>query len=477
VNKTKLTAFLAMMLLSWSAQASSNRILDGQEITNNGAVLTLPTTTDTIVGRATNDTLTNKTMSGLSNTFSNISGSSLASGAVVTNLGYTPLNKAGDTMSGSLNMGGFAITNLSATPQANGAAVLDGSAKIPVSELPSTVMEYQGAWNANTNTPTLANTGCVTGTNGNVYRVSVAGTQDLGAGSITFQVGDFVICSSTLGEWQDSPAADGVTSVNGMQGAVTITASGIGAAASGANSDITSLSGLTTPLSVPQGGTGAGTWTSKGILYGNGTSALNVTAAGTQYQVLQAGSGGTPAFDAVHLDQSAAVTGTLPVSNGGTGASTLALHNVLLGNGTSPVATVAPGTSGNVLTSNGTTWVSSAPSVTSPSINGGSGSPESVTAAGGVTLTSIGYTNYVWVAGNGGAVTVTATPSVTACASDGQELVIIGTDNTNTVTLQDQSNLASSGLSLNGNWVGAKDSAITLHCDTTQGLWVEDSRR
>jgi hypothetical protein len=54
------------------------------------------------------------------------------------------------------------------------------------------------------------------------------------------------------------------------------------------------------------------------------------------------------------------VTGTLPVANGGTGATTLTANNVLLGNGTSAVQVVAPGTAGNVLTSNGTTWVSSA---------------------------------------------------------------------------------------------------------------------
>ena len=53
-------------------------------------------------------------------------------------------------------------------------------------------------------------------------------------------------------------------------------------------------------------------------------------------------------------------TGTLPVSRGGTGATTLTANNVLLGNGTSTPQFVAPSTSGNVLTSNGTTWASSA---------------------------------------------------------------------------------------------------------------------
>lgn len=56
------------------------------------------------------------------------------------------------------------------------------------------------------------------------------------------------------------------------------------------------------------------------------------------------------------------VTGTVAVANGGTGATSLTANNVLLGNGTSALQVVAPGTSGNVLTSNGTTWVSSAPS-------------------------------------------------------------------------------------------------------------------
>lgn len=51
----------------------------------------------------------------------------------------------------------------------------------------------------------------------------------------------------------------------------------------------------------------------------------------------------------------------LQVDIGGTGRVAIPVGNVVLGNGTAPLQDVAPGASGNVLTSNGTTWQSSAP--------------------------------------------------------------------------------------------------------------------
>lgn len=61
-----------------------------------------------------------------------------------------------------------------------------------------------------------------------------------------------------------------------------------------------------------------------------------------------------------NLASGANTSGVLQPSKGGTGATTLTANNVILGNGTSAVNFVAPGTTGNVLTSNGTTWVSQA---------------------------------------------------------------------------------------------------------------------
>lgn len=54
----------------------------------------------------------------------------------------------------------------------------------------------------------------------------------------------------------------------------------------------------------------------------------------------------------------------LVVADGGTGVSTISANAVVLGNGTNAIQTVAPGTTGNLLTSNGTTWQSTAPAAT-----------------------------------------------------------------------------------------------------------------
>ena len=71
------------------------------QIKNTGT-LTLPTSTDTLVGRATTDTLTNKSMSGSTNTFTNISNSALTNnsitiGTTTVALGGTTLTPAGLT--------------------------------------------------------------------------------------------------------------------------------------------------------------------------------------------------------------------------------------------------------------------------------------------------------------------------------------------------------------------------------------------
>lgn len=115
--------------------------------------------------------------------------------------------------------------NVSQKAANNGVATLDAGGKIPATQLPNTVMEYQQAWNPNTNTPTVVDG---VGNTGDVYRVStadagtVAGLTDPSMSG--FQAGDFIIYSGTLSKWQRAPASDGVVSVNGQQGVVTVNA-------------------------------------------------------------------------------------------------------------------------------------------------------------------------------------------------------------------------------------------------------------
>lgn len=121
-------------------------------------------------------------------------------------------------------------------------------------------------------------------------------------------------------------------------------------------SSITTLGTISTgtwsadTIVVGRGGTGTTSFTSNGILYGNSTSAIQVTGAGTQYQVLQAGSGGTPTFGALNLGQAAAITGTLPIGNGGTGATTAAGARTALAVPTKYKAYVPSGSTTAVIT-------------------------------------------------------------------------------------------------------------------------------
>lgn len=70
-----------------------------------------------------------------------------------------------------------------------------GTGKIDATYLPTSGDTPKGAWDASTNTPTLADG---TGAAGDYYDVTVAGTQNLGSVPITFTVGDVVKYNGTV---------------------------------------------------------------------------------------------------------------------------------------------------------------------------------------------------------------------------------------------------------------------------------------
>ena len=125
------------------------------------------------------------------------------------------LNHFFGRMSYNLNKVNDNVSNLIATlighrGTANGFATLDENGRVPYSQLPESAMEYKGQWNAETNTPQLADG---TGTKGDFYIVSVAGTQNLGSGNIQFFVNDRVIYDGSV--WSRLSAGD-VKTVNNV---------------------------------------------------------------------------------------------------------------------------------------------------------------------------------------------------------------------------------------------------------------------
>ena len=125
------------------------------------------------------------------------------------------LNHFFGRMSYNLNKVNDIVSNLITTlighrGTANGFATLDENGRIPYSQLPESAMEYKGQWNAETNTPTLADG---TGSKGDFYIVSVAGTQNLGSGNIQFFVNDRIIYDGSV--WARLSAGD-VNTVNNV---------------------------------------------------------------------------------------------------------------------------------------------------------------------------------------------------------------------------------------------------------------------
>ena len=159
-----------------------------------------------------------------------------------------------------------------------------------------------------------------------------------------------------------------LTSANFTTGALTIettegTNLGTNIVASSAQYATFRVSSLAQNSTITVGNTGASLGRSYRLINDDSTYTLTFKATGQTGVTLQPGQTALVAYDGTDYKLVGTIGPTVPVARGGTGATTLTANNVILGNGTSAVQFVAPGSTGNVLTSNGTTWASTAPAV------------------------------------------------------------------------------------------------------------------
>ena len=109
---------------------------------------------------------------------------------------------------------------------ANGYASLDAAVKVPLEQIPDSVLggqQYQGTWNAATNTPAIPT--AVLANKGWYYSVAVAGTTNIN-GISSWAVGDEIISNGSV--WQKIVNVSAVNSVNGYTGVVVLGKADVG---------------------------------------------------------------------------------------------------------------------------------------------------------------------------------------------------------------------------------------------------------
>jgi hypothetical protein len=262
---------------------------------------------------------------------------------------------------------------------------------------------------ANGGTGATTLTGLVKGNGNSAMTAAVAGTDyqapitltTLGSGSATLSGTTLNIPSTTAYNLPTASASviggvkigtnlsidgSGVVSASINAGSISGTASNLtaGNVTTNANltGDVTSVGNSSTVIKI--NGTSLASL-STGLLKNTTTTGIpTIAVAGTDYQApitLTTTGSGSATLSGTTLNipavsstvNSNTISGTVSVANGGTGSASLTANNVLLGNGTNALQVVAPGASGNVLTSNGTTWSSTAPAASGIPYSGASG--------------------------------------------------------------------------------------------------------
>lgn len=155
----------------------------------------------------------------------------------------------------------------------HGVPPLDANGKIPpefINEALLGAVTYKGVWEASTNTPTLPTAGVEN--KGWYFVATDAGV--LPGTSTAVRLGDWVISDGT--QWGLVNALDGVTSVNGKVGIVTITKSDLGL------DNVDNTSDADKPISTAQATALAGKLNKAGDQMSGGLSWANVTGSTPQ---------------------------------------------------------------------------------------------------------------------------------------------------------------------------------------------------
>jgi len=357
------------------------------------AAITLSTTFDGIAWSNSTGVLSNVVIgTGLS--FSNTTGVLTATGAVanaVTSVGntYPILSTGGTTPTISFvdpGTAGNVLTSIGGVWTSN--AVVAGSGT-PGGGFTTVQFNNSGAFGGSSNLT-------FNGTTLNAASVNVS------TGNLTFTTTGQKI----VGDFTNATVSNRTNFVTGTANSTTgiyALPSGTATAASWQatnNSDPTNASKIliatngTTDVQLVSGVNGTGTYLPLAIF--NGGAGRFVVGTSGEFGIGPTAtvSYGTAGQPFISSGASAAPTyGTLGVVGGGTGLVTIPSGNVILGNGTSAVSSVAPGTAGNVLTSIGGVWKSNA-------AVGGGGTPggsdtqfqynSSSTFAGAANLTTDG---------------------------------------------------------------------------------------
>lgn len=253
------------------------------------------------------------------------------------------------------NTGNVTLTAVGAVPNANGASLSGQALTLQPSDTSNPGVLTAADWNTFNNKQNALTLGNLTdaGTDGIVVTGGTGAVVGTGT-SIAQHVADAThngYLSST--DWvafdAKQPAGNFITDLTG-----DITATGPGSAATTLATVNSNVGSFGSSTAIPNF-----TVNAKGLVTAAGSNAV-IAPAGTLTGTTLAANVVSSSLTSVGTIASGTWNATtIDVAHGGTSSTTLAANNVLLGNGTSALQVVAPSTSGNVLTSNGTTWVSS----------------------------------------------------------------------------------------------------------------------